>query len=221
MRCLKALAVVMAVVGCAGTAFAGSCPESCLDAGCSTAAARESTVVFTCEPYASSQGRMSYDLVAGHLLAEARGCTGWYGAGGGGVSATARDRYLLVGPPGGGPVAFEARLRLRGGVGGEGTCGGSIAEPGGAWASADDGGTYVLAATLSLPLVHAAGEEFQVECYAYGSAGGAGSIGFAEGWLTFANLPAGYGIVSCQGFAGEGAVPARGGTWGSVKALYR
>ena len=220
MQYLKALAVATAVVAGAGTAFAGPCPENCLDASCSTVAARESTVVFTCEPYASSQGRMSYDLVTGHLFAEARGCTGWYGSGGGGVSATTRDRYLLVGPPGG-PVAFEARLRLRGGVGGEGTCGGSIAEAGGAWASANDGGAYVLDVTLSLPLVHPAGEEFQLECYAYGSAGGAGSIGFAEGWLTFANLPAGHGIVSCQGFAGEGAVPAGAGSWGALKLLYR
>lgn len=50
---------------------------------------------------------------------------------------------------------------------------------------------------------------------------GAGSIGFVEAWLSFAGLPEGYGITSCQGFAGGGSVPALPASWGALKLRYR
>lgn len=202
-------------------AFAAPCPESCLDSSCSSAASRDSTVDFTCAPFPPVQGRMSYDLVVGRLYAEARGCSGWDGPGGGSASVDARDRYRLVGPAGGGAVSFEARLQLAGGVGGfAGTCGGSILEVGGASASAHDGGAMVLNTVIGIPLTHLVGDEFEVHCFASGSAGGSGSIGFVEALLSFAGLPAGYGVTSCQGFAGDGAVAARTASWGALKLRY-
>lgn len=203
-------------------AVAASCPESCLDNSCSTAVARDSVVTFECYPSSTSQGHMAYDLVTGHLYAEARGCSGWYGSGGGGVGVLTRDRFRLVGPAGGGPVNFEARLLVSGGAGGfAATCSASILEQGGAAASANDGGAAVLNTVLGIPLVHAPGDEFVLECYAGGSAGGVGSMGFADAVLSFAGLPAGYGVTSCQGFAGDGAVAARPASWGSLKLRYR
>ena len=43
---------------------------------------------------------------------------------------------------------------------------------------------------------------------------------FAAGVLTFANLPPGYSIQSCQGYTGT-PVPVARRTWGAIKQLYR
>ena len=153
---------------------------------------------------------MSYDLVTGRLYAEARGCSGFDGPGGGSVSVRPSDQFRLVGPSGGGPVVFEARLQLAGAVGGSfGTCNGDILELGGASASANDGGSMYLNTTLAIPISHKVGDEFRIDCYAGGSAGGSGGLGFVEAQLSFAGLPPGYGVTSCQGYAGDGSVAAR------------
>ena len=203
------------------------CPESCLsgDVGssCNAVVARDSVLSIVCPPFAPVYGgRASYDLVTGRLYAEARGCSGFDGPGGGSANVRASDRFRLVGPPGGGPVVFEARLQLAGGVGGSfGTCSGDILELGGASASANDGGTMALHTTITIPISHQVGDEFRIDCYASGSAGGSGGLGFVEAQLSFAGLPPGYGVASCQGYAGDGAVPTRKASWGAFKLHYR
>jgi len=199
------------------------CPESCLDNSCNTVIARDSVFSIVCPPFAPVYGgRMSYDVVTGRLYAQAVGCSGFAGPGGGFASARGSDRFRLVGPPGGGAVGFEARLQLAGGVGGfAGTCGGDILEVGGASASANDGGNMVLNTTLAIPISHQVGDEFRIDYYASASAGGSGGLGFVEAQLSFAGLPPGYGVASCQGYAGDGAVPTRKASWGALKLHYR
>lgn len=205
------------------SAFADPCPTSCLNDDCGTAVARDTVATIVCEPFAPVEGgRGSYDLVTGRLHAEARGCSGWYGPNGGFISIRASDRFLLVGPAGGGPIGFQARLQLNGGVGGDvGTCGGDIHEVGGASASANDGGQMYLFTTLAIPLSHQVGEEFRIDSYVSASAGGSGGIGFVDAQLSFAGFPPGYGVTSCQGYAGDGAVSNLPASWGALKLRYR
>jgi hypothetical protein len=213
--------IVLAGVLTPIAAFGQTCPQSCIENDCTTSSGRDTVLTYICEPYGSSTGRASYDLVAGRVHGEARGCTGWYGPGGGSAYARGSDRFRLVGPSGGGAIAFQAKLRLDGHVGGSiGTCSGAIWEDGGPSASASDGGGYVMATTLSIALSHAVGDEFVLHYDASTSAGGAGGEGVADGQLSFA-LPVGYGITSCQHYAGEGAVAARSQSWGSLKLRYR
>ena len=204
------------------TALADPCPTSCLNGDCSTAVARDTTMEIVCPPNAPVVGGTgSYDLVTGRLSARASGCTGWEGSGGGYMSVRASDRFRLVGVPGGGPVTFEARLQLSGGVGGfAGTCGGDILEIGGASASANDGGQMYLYTTLSIPLTHQVGDEFRIDCYASASGGGSG-LAFVDAQFSFAGLPPGYGVTSCQGYAGDGAVATLPASWGALKLRYR
>lgn len=215
------LAALLAMVPFA--ASADPCPESCLNDDCSTAVARDTVVMIVCEPFAPVQGGQgSYDLVTGQLHATTSGCSGWYGPNGGYISVSASDRFRLVGPSGGGLVAFEARLLLTGGVGGfVGTCGGTILEVGGGSATANDGGNMYLYITLGVPLSHRVGDEFQIDYYASASAGGSGGLGFVDGQLSFFGLPPGYGVTSCQGYAGDGAVSTLPASWGALKLRYR
>jgi hypothetical protein len=215
------LAAVLALMPL--SASADPCPESCLNGDCTAAMTRDTVVTIVCEPFAPVEGgRGNYDLVSGRLHAEAHGCSGWYGPGGGYVSVRASDRFRLVGPSGGGPVAFQARLQLSGGAGGfAGTCGGDLVEVGGASASANDGGLMYLATTLAIPITHQVGDEFRLDCYVSASAGGSGGLGFVDAQLSFAGLPPGYGVTSCQGYAGDGAVSNLPASWGALKLRYR
>lgn len=213
------MAAVLALLPVA--ASAAPCPESCLDGSCNAVAARDSAVAFVCPPFPPVFGQVSYDLVAGRLYAKAVGCSGFDGPGGGGVIVRGSDRFRLVGPAGGGPVSFEVRSQLVGGVGGLGTCGGDLVEVGGASASANDAGSMYLYTTLAVPLSHQVGDEFRIDYYASASAGGPSGLGFVEAQLSFAGLPPGFGVTSCQGYTGDGAVVTRKASWGALKVHYR
>jgi hypothetical protein len=130
------------------------------------------------------------------------------------------DRFRLMGPEGGAPIAFEARLALNGGLSGTSVGGiafAEIAEPGGAFVSVDES---FLPPLLSIPLSHAVGEEFLIELTAR-ACSLRRTLAEVDGHLSFAGLPAGYGVTSCQGFAGGGAVASLPVTWGSLKFHYR
>ena len=73
-------------------------------------------------------------------------------------------------------------------------------------------------AVLALPLSHLVGEEFELVYEVNASAEFSAS---AHGALSFAELPTGYGVASCQGFAGDGAVSIRRASWGALKLHYR
>jgi hypothetical protein len=140
------------------------------------------------------------------------------------------DTFTLVGPAGP-PLAFEARLHVTGSAT-------SISDPGsgtgsiGIWgvlaegnsqrdsARVDAGGgqSKELDATVRLPLLHAPGEPFDL---GYGAhAGSYFAFGEVLGILAF-DLPPGYLVQSCRGWAGAGSTPARGTSWGRLKSIYR
>ncbi len=159
------------------------------------------------------------------------------------------DRFTIVGPPSASPVPFEVVLAMDLKCTGARTyfCFSSptmTCEVPSGCVTADmrdpDGGeraqfascaTYTGPRELALPLSRMPGQEFtlRTECSAEGTA----VMDFfvnddcynrrAEvmGVLVFRGLPPGYQVVSCQGYAGTGVVPARRATWGSLKSLYR
>ena len=205
----------------ASSAAAQTCPQTCTDNWpgalglCYTAPARDTSGSASCSPYPDATSHISYNLVLGELSATAATCP----VGGSSYGfVDAHDRFRLVGPSGGGSIAFEARFTASGSAGFPGTVSASVREVGGATQSVNDGGNGGFIQTLVLPLLHAVGEEFEL---AYEVGASAATSAHAEGTLWFAGLPAGYGIASCQGFQGVGAVPTRLTSWGSVKALYR
>lgn len=118
----------------------------------------------------------------------------------------------------GGSIAFQARLQAYGAAGGNGTVSATIHEAGGAYVSVNDAGLGGFDQVLVLPLAHPVGEEFVLGCEVNASADFTAT---ARGSLSFAGLPPGYGVASCQGFAGEGAVPALPARWGALKLRYR
>jgi hypothetical protein len=71
---------------------------------------------------------------------------------------------------------------------------------------------------LVLPLAKLPGESFPIQyVLTSNSSGGVGTI---RGEFSFANLPAGYTIVSCQGYVGQ-AVATVPTSWGRLKLVYR
>jgi len=198
----------------------GQC-VNCVEGDCNTAAAVDTTLREDCDSVADAVARGIYDFRAGRVRAEASGCY-TDGPWGTYIDVYASDRFHLTGPSGGGPVEFVARLTVFGGVTQHFNIGvrAALHEIGGDSVIGYDDGV-VLDKVLSLTLRHAVGEEFVLRSDANaGTFGGTGSHAFVEGILSFANLPPGYGIVSCQNYSG-GITPALPTTWGALKLRYR
>ncbi len=196
------------------------CPQSCITLSpyteCAIAASRDSSVSESCYPYSGQREmRAAFDLVLGTTVSYARSCS--FPGPGAYASVESRDRYRVIGPAGG-PIAFTARVHANGNSGGVGSVGVTVAEPLHGSAHVDEGEVGGFDQYLELPLSHAPGEEFVIEVYSYASAV---SYAQATSELSFTGLPPGYGIASCQGFAGSGAVPTLPSTWGRLKARYR
>jgi hypothetical protein len=60
---------------------------------------------------------------------------------------------------------------------------------------------------------------FSVANFTYGTPDQ--SFAQVSGLFSFANVPAGAAIVSCNGYVSDRAVPVRATTWGQLKTLYR
>ena len=168
----------------------------------------------------------AYDLQVGTAHGAATSEGQWNGH----AEVIMKDTYRVVGPPRATPLAFSAEWRIIG-------SGFALSTPeysAQAWVFAEvaeganmrelDDGTWRINPldtdrTMSLALQHAVGERFTLaytlECGSWRSA----SADFM-GSFTFVGLPAGYGVVSCQGFASS-PTPATSTTWGRVKARYR
>jgi hypothetical protein len=194
------------------------CPESCTTTGaatvCTLAAARDSSILASCPIGPDHGSRAAFDLVMGTTLASGHACfmgsSDW-------ASVDARDRYRVVGPAGG-AMAFTARVHAQGSAGGFGSVGVALSETGGGTTSVNEGMVGGFNQFLVLPLMHAPGEEFVLEIYSYASPETSAQ---ATAELSFTGLPAGYGVASCQGFNGSGAVPALPVSWGALKVRYR
>lgn len=204
----------------ASAARSAPCPESCATNSaegtlCSSLATRDHSTQTICSPVpGTSSTHETWNLVLGTIRVSASSCY----SGNASVDVIARDRFRIVGPASAPPIAFQARLRTNGGAGEFGSVGAGLREVGGESRWVDGGFVGGFDADLLLPLSHAVGEEFdlvyEVHADAYPTA-------TTQGQLSFVGLPAGYGVTSCQGFAGDGAVPAKRTSWGAVKNIYR
>lgn len=205
-----------------GAAHAAPCPESCTNntfdgTTCTTLATRTVDHSSSCAPNPGSViTHEAYDLVAGSANVSAQSC--YFAPVNGFSGVTVRDRFRLVGPAGPGMISFQARLLTTGQADGFGTVSAGFFESGGGAQSVNDAGQGGFATMLVLPLSLAVGDEVELTYTLDVSAQNAGS---AQAQLSFAGLPPGYGVSSCQGYAGEGAVPTRRVSWGKVKSHYR
>lgn len=219
-RCAPVL-VFLASFSALPARAAAPCPESCTTnegaTVCTLAAARDSSTMESCpyigDVHATDSG---FDLVLGTTRASAYSCrfgsSDW-------ASVVARDRYRVVGPAGG-AMAFTAHVYALGNVGSSANVRVTLSETGGGSVHFDEGlygGSFIQ--ELVLPLTHAPGEEFELVIETY--AGSQNGFGQAGTHLSFTGLPAGYGVASCQGFNGGGAVPALRASWGALKVRYR
>ncbi len=176
--------------------------------------------------YGSPDGP-SYDLPAGRVHSR------WGGASetGNSFSLIVHDDYWIEGPAGSTPIPITARLHVTGvaigGTRGLPPYGCSYARLSAELAfDAQHVGTSAEAAcadvpvdeVLSVSLSRVVGEIFQLTISV--ATGAASSHASVDGVLTFDDLPAGYSIRSCQGFA-NAPTPTRSASWGSLKAAYR
>lgn len=220
-RVLVLVLVLLALALAAPAAFAGAaCPASCatnsVTTACTSAASRDSSTTEGCAYGGVFTTRAKFDHVAGTYAVAVHACS--FAGPTPYAAVEARDRFQLVGPSGGGAIAFEARLHANGGTDGTGSAGLALMETGGGVASVNEGTVGGYDTDLVLPLAHAVGEEFELVIDGYVSAP---QFAQTTGAFGFAGLPPGYGLVSCKGFAGDGAVPARAGSWGAIKIRYR
>ncbi len=196
------------------------CPESCGTNSaegtvCSSLPTRDHSTYTTCTlvPGTSSTNE-KWNLVLGTVQVAASSCYSGVAT----VAALARDRFRVVGPASATPIAFQARLGTHGGAGEFGSVGAGLSEVGGESRWVDGGFVGGFNTVLLLPLSHVVGEEFELVYEAHADAYPTAST---SGQLSFTGLPPGYGVTSCQGFAGDGAVPTKRTSWGAIKSIYR
>ena len=213
------MGVLIVLLVAPGARAQAPCPQSCISLGyspavCSSAAARDTSDGGYClDPPGAYESRGRYSLPLGTIRADAHSCYTATAA----SNVVSRDRFRLVGPSGGGPIAFEARLYVNGGATPYGSVSAGISELGGDSRSASDVPYGGFDETLVLVLSHVVGDEFEL---ALNASATASESGYALGNLSFA-LPPGYGVTSCGGFTGDGAVGIQRTNWGALKIRYR
>lgn len=156
----------------------------------------------------------------------------------------AHDTYTVLGPDGAAPATFTARLDYHA------TCAGYYEYSGpygnlsmpsgdarvvftGGDAQADSSyhtGNGMYHDSLEVAVTRAPGGTFELSFDVHAIANGVGDHSLDYGSnrtatinanLVFRDLPAGWSIVSCQGYQAGQIVPARKSTWGRVKSMYR
>lgn len=168
-----------------------------------------------------------YDLVAGEVYAYAYG---WLC---GGASAVyTHDVFTLLGPSSSPPITLVARAHASVTLDQE-VCGGyadvmvAIREGASNSASSEEATPVDCGETvvdLDVNITRAPGETFDLYLTAQARADLAAGIpgeGVAFMTLSFPGLPAGFSVVSCQGFSAGQPVAAQPTTWGTLKAIYR
>jgi len=178
-------------------------------------------------------GQFSLNLVAGTIQLIGGGGGGEYSCSSG---LHASDDYQLEGPASADPIPFQVRVHLTGdltaglqsypiiGI----TCNWSriwfTLSSGAASTVFSDETSYppcvgkTISGDLALPLAKLPGEPFTVRYEPMSGTGG--GVATINGVVSFTELPAGYSIVSCQGY-GSQPVPALPTSWGRLKKAYR
>jgi hypothetical protein len=177
-------------------------------------------------------GHVSYDLIVGTFGATGGGGGGKYG---GGVELRISDSYQITGPPSATPIPFQVVIHVGGTL--EASLNsypyiGTVCDHTSARLTCTSGAasvshdytipaqgcqTTTIEHDMTLTLSKLPGESFPLAMLlsVFGT-----RTGTVQGTFRFTGLPAGYSIASCQGFSGP-PVPARTGSWGSLKHAYR
>jgi len=222
---LRTLPVALAALLLAGSALAappfGPCPanEMAFDGG--VPFTRTSAVFDTSD----GSNHVAYDLVAGTVFMHQ--CCFLLT-----TFVDAFDDYDLVGVAPGTPVPLTVTLTIDGYVKSEG-CGGSgcagmyaVRVRHGATADSIVHSTQTFTQVnfhdvLTLPVTIVAGTPERIDYQAWGHRNPGGfHSSEANVLVTFAGVPPGAFVVSCQGYGGI-VTPTRAATWGRVKVLYR
>lgn len=194
-------------------ARAASCPEN-------TLTVNSVTVTSTAPWYSASNshectiaggtstgtGYASYNLRHGMINASAQPGFDCFAAG----SVSTHDVFTLTGPPSPAAITFTAQLDVSLPPF---KCCASLREGVSNSQSASSG-----SAVLRITITREPGSTFDL--YMEASAASRHGQTWANGTLSFPDLPPGYFLTSCQEF-NTGAVPARTATWGHLKASYR
>jgi hypothetical protein len=225
MRLARVLLTIVVALTITSATATAQCPSSGWDVGFTSGSSTQPIY---------SAGGASWNLIEGRFSGGASGATEM----GGFLSMTVRDIYRIVGPASAVPIPFRARVVLSGHASGSmetvpgagsGCFGSSVTfeliPEGGLPAYAEIGSSQSpcagvdIDAVVELALAKLPGEEFLLRHRFYISSG-AYQTAFAEGLLTFLDLPPGYSIASCQGYVGP-AVPTSNASWGQLKHTYR
>ena len=215
-RLLLAAALVVAITP--GLARSQTCPYNQIN-GVNSSLSVDEKIVSGSGCCGSGGWSARYNVPAGTLSASVHG-SGDFGAS---TSSLVVDDFTVVGLPNGTPVALT--VHFAGGLNGGGYADAytvvtaTVGIVGGDFVDRrvpnEDPGNF----DLSLSVAAIAGQptrlRFKIDAYCHASSGGGG------GSFTFAGLPPGAGIVSCQGYVAGVVVPASGTTWGRLKTLYR
>jgi len=143
-------------------------------------------------PYGTGYGRASYDLAAG-------------------TASVAVDAH--IGPTSSGPISFTAQLAAQLDI----HSGASFRE--GDSNTGSTTGPWPGLRLIQVIVTTSADSPFVLHTNLLAFTSISGGFGYTQ--LSFPDLPPGYSIVSCQGFAAGAVVPARTHTWGRLKTLYR
>jgi hypothetical protein len=172
-------------------------------------------------PTCTASAAASYNLVLGTVsaYASAARCAGQ-------AAASTHDVFTLIGPPSNGPFTFAARgsFNLQGYCSIGGYPGSASVSIGGVRAAVGCDGPWQGPLYIDYGITCSPGDTFDLEmgATAYSSTPlPFQSIGSATMTLSFPDLPAGYAVVSCQGFTTGQPVPASVTSWGHLKLVYR
>jgi len=176
-----------------------------------------------------------YNLTTGHLHVDVTPCQ----IDAGSSSAECTDQYAVVGPAGG-PMAFNVIFSISvagtsGQANNSNNTGCSLASMSGLVQLDPQlhGPTTQFSANASacqpnstshdiiIPLTKSPGETFELRLGVSVSASELPSTASSTGQLQFTGLPAGYSIISCQGYSSDAATPTRDASWGRLKIRYR
>ncbi len=177
----------------------------------------------------------AFGLTVNHVAGTLQGGITGAGEAGASVQFGSTDRYSLIGPSSATPISFNARLRVTGIAGsdfvdppsGSPGCLGSnmnvLLSSGGELVDVSAAGNacnpQAIDTILEIALAKLPGEEFTV--YTNAAMSALHQIqASVSGTLYFINLPPGYTIQSCKGYAAA-PVAAKARSWGQVKKIYR
>ena len=177
----------------------------------------------------------AFGLTVNHVAGTLQGGITGAGEAGASVQFGTVDRYILIGPSSATPIAFHARLRVTGIAGSEFVtppsgspgCLGSnlnvLLSSGGELVDVSAEGSachpQAIDTILEIPIAKLPGEEFTV--YTNAAMHALHQIqASVSGTLYFINLPPGYTIQSCKGYATP-PVAAKARSWGQVKKVFR